>query len=357
MRMTRRDFYEILGVEKRAGVEEIKKAYRQLAMKYHPDRNAGDKDAEEKFKEAAEAYEVLSDPQKRSLYDSYGHAGLKGTDFHGFTTVEDIFSSFGDIFGDLFGFTRARQEWRRGADLRYEMTISFMESVKGSSREIEVPHQAVCRTCQGSGADPEHPPEECPSCQGRGQVIRRQGFLTIATTCRECRGEGTVVRHRCEACGGSGSLRETKKLEVKIPPGVEDGVRLLLRGEGQPGSPGGPPGDLFLDIHVEQHEYFRRQGLDIYLAYPISFPQAALGDTLEVPTLNGTRNLTIPPGTQTHTHFPLKGEGVDDGRRIGDLIVQVLVQTPEKLSGEAKKLVKKLADMEGRKKKKEWWKK
>ncbi len=351
-----KDYYKILGVERDADAEEVKKAYRRLAIKYHPDRNPGDKEAENNFKLAAEAYEVLGDPQKRNLYDLYGQAGLKGTDFHDFTSVEDVFGTFGNLFSDLFGFTSMRREWNRGEDLRYEMTLSFMEAAKGVVREIEIPTPQVCAECRGTGADPKHPPEVCDRCRGAGQVINRQGFLTISTTCRRCRGTGKILKHACSCCRGKGETEIYRKLKVSIPAGVEDGVRLRLRGEGVSGRQGGSPGDLFIDLRVEEHEYFRRQGNDILLAYPISFSQAALGSVLEVPTLNGERKLTVPAGTQTHALFRLKGEGVDDGGRVGDLVVQVLVQTPENLSVEAKKLVQRLAELEGGEKK-AWWKK
>lgn len=355
--MKQKDYYEILGVDRDTNPEDLKKAYRRLAMKYHPDRNPSDKEAEEKFKEAAAAYEVLSDPHKKRRYDMYGHAGLNGTDFHDFTNIEDIFSSFGNIFGDLFGFSRVRREWNRGEDLRYEMTISFLEAARGVKREIEVPRPEECVECGGTGADPGHPPETCERCGGTGQVIHRQGFLTVATTCRKCRGEGKVIKYKCKNCAGRGITEGTKKIDLTIPPGVEDGVRLRLRGEGQPGKNGGTPGDLFIDLRVEAHEYFKRHGNDVYLAYPITFSQAALGDTIEVPTLEGARTLKIPPGTQTHQQFRIKGEGIDDGRRIGDIVVQVLVQTPERLSREARKLMKRLAEIETGSSGTPWWKK
>lgn len=357
--MTRRDYYELLGCERGASPDEIKKAFRQMALKYHPDRNPGNREAEESFKAVAEAYEVLSDPIKRERYDRFGHEGLKGTDYHDFTNVDDIFSAFGSIFGDLLGFGRARQAWNRGADLRLELSISFLDAARGTSREIQVPRPEACSSCQGTGADPAHPPETCPTCRGRGQVLHSQGFLTISGTCRHCRGAGRIITHRCAACQGRGETETTRTLTVAIPRGVETGVRLRLRGEGMPGEKGAPPGDLYIDLVVEDHPYFRRQGRDLFVACPVSFSQAALGDTLEVPTLDGSRELEIPAGTQTHSQFRLRGEGIDDGRQQGDLVVQVIVQTPERLSGEAKKLFRQLAALDGKSRKKEkrpWWK-
>ncbi len=355
--MTQKDYYDILGVPREADQDKVKKAFRQMALKFHPDRNPGDAEAEAKFKEAAEAYEVLSDPEKRRLYDAYGHAGLKGTDFHDFGSVEDIFQSFGSIFADILGFSSMRREWHRGADLRYELELTFLEAAKGATKDIDVPRAEPCPECGGTGADPAHPPEVCRPCGGTGQVVHHQGFLTMAAPCRSCRGQGRVVRHKCSFCRGRGEKSGVKKLTVTVPPGVEEGMRLRLRGEGQPGVKGGSHGDLFIDLKVTEHEYFRRQGRDVYLAYPITFSQAALGETLEVPTLDGARKLTVPPGTQTHALFRLRGEGIDDGRAVGDLVVQVMVQTPERLSREAEKLLKRLADLEGKDSRKPFWKK
>ncbi len=354
--MTQKDYYEVLGLSRDAGPEEVKKAFRQLALKYHPDRNPGSAESEERFKTAAEAYEVLSDPHKRSLYDSYGQAGLKGTDFHDFHSVDDIFSAFGSLFGDLFGLNRARREWNRGSDLRCEMRLTFLEAARGVRRELSIPRPEVCAECRGTGADSRHPPEVCDRCRGMGQVIHQQGFLTISTTCRSCRGAGKIIRHKCSCCKGRGETESTRTLTVTVPAGVEDGMRLRLRGEGMPGGNGGPAGDLLLDLAVEEHEYFKRQGNDLYLAYPLSFTQAALGATVAVPTLDGERELKIPAGTQTHSLFHLKKEGIDDGRRIGDLVVQVLVQTPEKLGKEERKLIERLAELEAGELKQPWWK-
>jgi molecular chaperone DnaJ len=350
-----RDFYDILGIGREASAEEVKKAFRQQAMQYHPDRNPGDGEAETRFKEAAEAYEVLGDAEKRRLYDTYGRAGLKGTDYHDFTSVEDIFSAFGGMFGDLFGFGRARREPDRGSDLKYDLTVSFRESVKGARKEITIPKPEVCADCTGTGVDPAHPPEICPDCRGRGQVIRQQGFLTISTTCRKCRGNGKVVTHHCSCCKGEGLLPGEKKLTITLPAGIDNGNRLRLRGEGMPGARGGAPGDLYLDITVREHPHFRRHGEDILLAYPVTVAQAALGDELEIPTLDGSRTLDLPAGTQTHSLFRIKGEGVDVGRRIGDLVVQVLVQTPDDLGREEKKLFRKLRELEQKREKVPWW--
>ncbi len=352
-----RDFYDILGVGRDAGPEEIKKAFRQQAVKFHPDRNPGSQEAETRFKEAAEAYEALGDPEKRRLYDTYGRAGLKGTDYHDFTSVDDIFSAFGGLFGDLFGFGPTRRQPDRGADLKYDLSVSFSEAVKGARKEITIPKPDVCAECSGTGVDPAHPPETCPDCRGHGQVIRQQGFLTISTTCRKCRGNGKVVTHRCTCCKGDGLLPGEKKLTITLPAGIDDGNRLRLRGEGMPGERGGPPGDLYLDIAVQPHPHFRRHGEDILLAYPVSVAQAALGDELEVPTLDGSRKLDLPAGTQTHSVFRVKGEGVDVGRRIGDLVIQIMVQTPDDLGREEKKLYRKLRELELKREQVPWWRK
>jgi molecular chaperone DnaJ len=350
--MIKRDYYEVLEVVKTSTAEEIKKAYRQQALKYHPDRNKGDKAAEEKFKEAAEAYEVLSDPEKRQLYDRFGHAGLQQTGFTGFRDFDDIFSSFGDVFEEFFGFgTRGgrRQRVRRGADLRYDLTIDFIDAVFGREMEIELSRHETCLECSGLGTKGGSQPSICKTCGGRGQVTRSQGFFSISTTCPTCQGSGTVITDPCEKCRGVGRVLKPRKLALKIPPGVETGSRLRLQGEGEPGGPGGSPGDLYVVIGVQQHETFHRQEDDVIVAVPITFTQAALGGHVEIPTLEGPESLEIPAGTQTGKEFRISGRGVPHlrGRGRGDLRVIVYIETPTKLSKEEEELLRRLADLEG----------
>jgi len=351
--MVKRDYYDILGVSRNAAEDEIKKAYRQLALKYHPDRSPGDNEAEEKFKEASEAYEVLKDPQKRSLYDQFGHEGLKGVGFQGFTGFEEIFSSFGDIFEDLFGFSgrsrrRDRSYVHRGADLRYDLAISLREAAFGKEKEIEIDKHAHCKTCGGTGVKPGKSKQTCPGCGGRGQVSHTQGFFTISSTCSRCGGQGEIITHPCKDCRGGGMVAARKQLKVKIPAGVETGIRLKLSGEGEAGERGGPAGDLYVVLHVEPDSFFERQGNDILCQIPISFSQAALGAHIEVPTLNGHEKITIPPGTQTGQAFTIKGAGIPFLQRKGrgDEYVQVVVKTPTRLSHRQVKLFEELASME-----------
>jgi molecular chaperone DnaJ len=310
---TKRDYYEILGIGRNAKDDEIKAAYRKLALKYHPDRNPGDKEAEDQFKEAAEAYEVLRDPQKRNIYDQFGHQGLEGTGFSGFGGFEDIFSSFGDIFEDFFGFNtgrRSRSRSRRGADLRYDLKLSFMEAAFGIEKELEIEKMAVCQVCYGDGSEPGTSPETCGYCHGTGQVSRNQGFFTVRSTCPHCRGTGQLIAHPCKNCRGSGHVKESKTVSVKIPSGVDTGSRLRLTGEGEPGPAGGPSGDLYVFLHVEPHEFFARDDTDIVCQVPVSFIQAVLGDTIKIPTLNGEKKLEIPKGTQPGEIFRFRGEGI-----------------------------------------------
>jgi molecular chaperone DnaJ len=335
--MEDKDYYKILEVSRSASDDEIKKSYRKIAMQYHPDRNPGNKEAEEKFKMASEAYEVLRDPEKREIYNRYGIEGLKGTGFTGFRGFEDIFSTFGDIFEDFFGFgttQRRRTRARPGADLRYDMKITFNEAAFGKETEIEIPKMVLCEVCKGTGAKPGTTPTHCPSCKGTGQVTRSQGFFTISTTCGHCRGEGNIIQNPCKECRGHGKVRKTKKIQIKIPPGVDSGSKLRIRGEGEEGEKGGPPGDLFVFLYVEPHEFFYREGDDIICQIPISFPQAALGTEIEVPTLNGRKNLFIPKGTENGDILKIKGEGFPKLRGIGrgDQIVQIIVKTPKNLS-------------------------
>ena len=352
--MVKSDYYEILAVSRNAGEEEIKKAYRQMALKYHPDRNPGDKEAEEKFKEASEAYEVLRDPQKRSLYDQYGHEGLKGTGFSGFTGFEDIFSSFGDIFDDFFSFGfgdrrgRRRTSVRRGADLRYDLPISFRDAAFGKEMEIDIEKHEVCENCSGTGIKPGKSKQVCSHCGGRGQVTQTQGFFTISSTCPRCNGQGEIITHPCKDCKGSGVAIKPKKLKVKIPAGVETGIRLKLNGEGEAGERGGPSGDLYVVLHVEPDSFFERQGNDVLCQIPISFSQAALGAKIEIPTLNGHEKISLPPSTQTGQIFTIKGAGIPylHGRGKGDELVQVVVKTPTGLSKKQVQLFEELSSLE-----------
>ena len=347
------DYYTTLGVDRSASAEQIKKNYRKLAMKYHPDKNPGDKTAEEKFKEAAESYEVLSDPEKRDIYNRYGHEGLRGTGFQGFSGFEDIFSSFGDIFEDIFGFstgrTRSRTAARPGADLRYDLKISFMNAAFGTSIDIELEKYENCTGCGGTGATQGTEPEICPTCQGIGQVTQKSGFFSISTTCPQCRGAGRIIKNPCRTCQGTGKEKIRKSVQLKIPPGVETGSRLRLRGEGEEGEFGGPRGDLYVFIHVETHGFFERKGDDILCRIPISITQAALGATIKVPTLNGDEKIKVPKGTQYGKIFRLKGKGISHLRGFGrgDQVVQTLVEVPTNLSRKEEKVLKELAKLRG----------
>jgi molecular chaperone DnaJ len=347
----KRDYYEVLGVNRHASQEELKSAYRKLALKHHPDRNPGDKVAEEKFKEAAEAYEVLRDREKRSLYDQFGHAGLESSGFSGFGGFEDIFSSFGDIFEDFFGFgtrSRARSRIQRGADLRYDLTLSFMDAAFGTETEIDVSKLETCSECGGSGCEPGSHPENCRQCGGSGQISRSQGFFTVRTTCPSCRGHGQVIPRPCPKCRGNGRVQVAKRVSVKIPAGVDNGSRLRLSGEGEPGVYSGPPGDLYVFIHVQPHEFFERRDNDIICQVPISFIQAALGDKITVPTLDGSKTLEIPKGTQPGDVFYLHGEGIPSlrTRKRGEQIIQVTIKTPTNLSKKQEDLLREFAKLE-----------
>lgn len=348
---TKRDYYQVLGVDRNATDDEIKAKYRKLALKFHPDRNPGDKKAEENFKEAAEAYDVLRDLQKRKIYDQYGHAGLEGSGFSGFGGFDDIFSSFGDIFEDFFGFgsgRRGRSRVQRGADLRYDLTLSFMEAAFGTETEIDVQKMEVCPRCEGTASEPGTHPETCRHCQGTGQVSRSQGFFTVRTTCPHCRGTGQTIAHPCTKCQGSGQVRVSKAVSVKIPGGVDSGSKLRLTGEGAAGVYGAPPGDLYVFIHVEPHEFFKREDTHVICQIPISFVQAALGDRIAVRTLNGEQTLEIPKGTQPGDIFRFQGEGIPslrNGRR-GDQIMQVIVKTPTNLNKKQESLLREFAKVE-----------
>ncbi len=346
--MPKRDYYEVLGVSRTAEETEIKKAYRQLALQHHPDRNPGDKTAEEKFKEASEAYEVLRDPEKRGLYDRFGHEGLSRTGFSGFAGFEDIFSSFGDIFEDFFGMAGRRGRTagpRRGADFRYDLTISFMDAAQGKETEIEIDRLETCGSCKGSGAEPGSKKETCPACRGTGQVSHSQGFFTLRTTCSRCRGQGVFIPRPCPECRGAGKVKKPKKIEIKIPAGVDTGSRLKISGEGGEGERGGRRGDLYVVLHVEPHPFFERHEDDIVCQIPISFVQAALGGEIEVPTLNGTKKITVSPGTQTGEVFTLRGQGIPhvDRHGKGDQHIQLTVKVPTNLNKRQKELLKEFA--------------
>ncbi len=346
--MTKKDYYEILGVGKTATDEELKKNYRKIAMQCHPDKNPGNKQAEEKFKEAAEAYEVLSDKQKREIYDHYGHAGLSNTGFQGFSGFDDVFSNFGDIFEDVFGFGhqrgrgRTRQTARAGADLRYDLKISFLDAAFGLTTTIDLEKLYTCQECSGTGAAPGTSPSTCPTCQGRGQVIQSSGFFTISSTCPHCHGQGKFITKPCNTCRGAGKEKQRKTVELKIPAGVESGSRLRLRGEGEAGDQGGPSGDLYVFLQVEEHDFFDRSGDDIICRVPISFVQAALGATVEVPTLKENEKIKIPRGTQTGRTFRLKGKGIPhlQGYGRGDQIIEVFVQIPTELTRKQEDLLR-----------------
>ncbi|HEY3158113.1 MAG TPA: molecular chaperone DnaJ [Vicinamibacterales bacterium] len=349
----KRDYYEVLGVARTATEVEIKSAYRKLALKFHPDRNPGDKVAEDKFKEAAEAYAVLADTDKRHMYDRFGHAGLGGAATGGFdptvfTGFEDILGGLGDIFGigEMFGGQRRRGGPQRGADLRYDLEISFDESAKGVETTIQIPRQEACETCHGSGAAPGSKPQTCPQCHGRGQLRYQQGFFTVARTCGQCRGTGSIISSPCPTCRGAGRVQHQRKLTVKIPAGIATGQRLRLSGEGESGAGGGPAGDLYVVVHVQEHPFFHREGNDLFCEIPLNYPTAALGGEITIPTLEGEETFKVPEGTQSGATFRLRGRGMPDvvsGRSRGDLLVTVKVVTSKKMTKEQRKLLEQLA--------------
>ena len=346
----KKDYYELLGVSRDASEEEIKKAYRKLALQYHPDRNPEDKQSEEKFKEVSEAYQILSDAEKRAKYDQYGHAAFgDGSPFPGgfdFTAgFEDV---FGDIFGEFFG-GGARRARGRGDDLRYNLTLKFEEAVFGTEKKIKIPRHGPCETCHGSGAKAGMAPQTCPTCRGRGQVSFQRGFFSVSRTCSQCHGQGTIVKDPCGNCRGSGRLRNLHTLNVKIPGGVDTGSRLKLRNEGESAPAGGAPGDLYVVIQVEPHPIFIRENLDILCDVPISIAQATLGAEIDVPTLNGKVKMKIPAGTPSGKVFRMKGKGINDvqGYRQGDQHVRVSVETPTHLTARQKELLKEFATAGG----------
>ena len=356
--MSKRDYYEVLEIQRTATEQEIKSAYRRLAVKYHPDKNPGDKEAEEKFKEAAEAYSVLSDAEQRTRYDRFGHAGVSSSagaswGAQGFGGIEDILSDlfgFGDVFGGRTSGGSRRSAAQRGADLRYDLEITLEEAAQGMTAQLRIPRLESCETCSGTGAKPGTQPEACATCGGVGQVRYQQGFFSVARTCGACRGTGRVIKNPCGDCRGTGRVEREKQMEVKIPAGVETGSRLRLVGEGEGGTQGGPAGDLYVVIHVKEHERFERQSSNLYTSVPVTFAQAALGAEITVETLAGQQSLKIPAGTQTGTVFRLKGHGMPvlGGRGHGDLYVSVTLRTPTTLTREQRRLLEELARIEDR---------
>jgi len=349
--VSKRDYYDVLGVKRDASDQEIKSAYRKLALKFHPDRNPGDKAAEEHFKEAAEAYSVLADDDKRARYDRFGHAavsgassGAAGFDPTIFAEFDDIFGSLGDLFG--FGGGRRRGGPQRGADLRYDLEISFEQSATGTETAVQIPRRESCETCRGSGSAPGTQPAACPQCRGTGQLRYQQGFFTVARTCGQCRGAGRVITKACPTCHGEGSIEHLRKLTVKIPAGIATGQRLRLTGEGEAGALGGPPGDLYVVIAVQEHSFFQRDGNDLLCQIPVNFTTLALGGEIKVPLVSGEREtLKVPEGTTTGSLFRVRGKGIPDvsGRGRGDLLVTVQAITPRKLSKDQRKLLEQLA--------------
>lgn len=351
--MADRDYYEILGVERGASVDDIKSAYRKLALKYHPDRNKNDKTAEEKFKEATEAYEVLSDPEKRQAYDRYGKAGVDGMGGQGFgyrayTDFSDIFGDIGDIFSEFFGGGagyRSQGGVRRGSDLRYNVEISLEEAAEGKEIKVEIPRNEACEDCGGSGAAKGSRPQICPLCQGSGQVRTTQGFFSVTTTCPQCRGNGKIIKDPCRSCNGQGVKEKRRTLSIRIPPGVETGSRLKVSGEGETGPNGGPPGDLYVVTHIKRHATFERQGNDLVVIANIAVTTALAGGEIDVPLIDGKKaKLKIPAGTQSNQIFRLKGKGMPmmGGRGRGDQHVIIHVLIPKSLNGRAKDLIKEL---------------
>lgn len=353
--MSKRDYYEVLSVSRTATEQEIKSAYRRLAVKYHPDKNPGDAEAEDKFKEAAEAYSILSDAEQRRRYDNFGHAGVSSSGggaswgAPGFGGIEDI---LGDLFGfgDVFGGGRGgrRSAAQRGADLRYDLEITLEEAAAGMTAQLRIPRLETCEKCKGNGAAEGTQPESCQTCSGSGQVRYQQGFFSVARTCTACRGTGRIIKTPCDGCRGTGRVEKERTMEVKIPAGVETGSRLRIAGEGESGTQGGATGDLYVVIHVKEHEQFERQGSNLYSSVPITFAQAALGSEVTVPNLDGQQQLKIPAGTQTGTVFRLKGQGIPvlGGRGRGDLFVSVTVVTPTTLTREQRRLLEQLAEVE-----------
>ena len=351
----KRDYYEVLGVRRDVSEKDLAQAYRQLAIKFHPDSHPGDEEATLRFKEAAEAYEVLSDPEKRARYDRYGHAGIDapGAGAH-FTDVEDIFEAFGDIFGggifgEMFGGgRRGGRRRRRGADIKCEITLDLEEAARGLTKTVSFDRSAACETCHGSGSRPGSSPQPCRRCGGHGQVVQSAGILRVQTTCPTCHGMGNVISDPCQDCRGRGYVANKVQREVAVPAGIDDGMRVRLTGEGEPSPDGGPPGDCYCFIHVREHALFKRDGHNLYVQLPITYTQAALGATLEIPTLEGRDELKMPPGTQSGEVFQIRQRGMPDPRshRVGDLLVQIYVDVPKKLSAKQEQLLRELAETE-----------
>jgi len=360
--MSKPDYYEFLGVEKDASEREIKKAYRKAAMEYHPDQNPDDPEAERKFKLASEAYDVLTDPEQRRIYDQFGHEGLEQNagagggrggrrgGGPGFSSIDEVFDEFGDIFGDVFGFGgrgRGRGGRQRGADLRYDLEIEFEEAAFGTTKTVELPKHVECEDCGGSGAKPGTSPVECSACGGAGQVRHSQGFFTLTSSCPQCNGEGEIIREKCRECGGQGVIEQTREVSVEVPAGVDDGTRLRLRGEGQSGEQGGRSGDLYVFLHVQPSDTFRREGTDLHLDVDISFIQAILGCEIEIPTLEETRDLTVQPGTQHGDTIRLRNEGIQNvrGTSRGDLVAHIRIEIPTDLTDEQRELLEEYAEI------------
>lgn len=348
---SKRDYYEVLGVARTASDGDIAAAYRKLAIKYHPDSNGDNPEAVDRFKEAAEAYEVLRDPEKRSRYDQYGHAGVEGMAPH-FGGVEDIFEAFNDmfgggVFGDLFGGRRGRRQ-RRGNDIRCRVELELEEAAKGAAKTVSFTRPKKCDVCAGSGARPGSSREKCRRCGGHGQIVQQAGILRVQTICPSCQGAGAVIADPCEGCRGNGYVADRVKLEVHIPAGVDDGMQVRVSGEGEPSPNGGPNGDVYCVVSIAKHRLFQRDGKHLLLQFPITYSQAALGATLEAPTLEGPTPLEIPPGTQSGEVFRLRGKGMPDphGGRVGDLVVQVVIETPKKLTPRHEELLRELAELE-----------
>ena len=346
---SKRDYYEVLSVKRDASDGQISSAYRKLAVKYHPDSNPGDADAVEKFKEAAEAYEVLSDAEKRARYDRFGHQGVEqmgGAQFH---DVEDIFEAFGDIFSEMFGGQRrGGRRVRRGADVRADVTLDLEEAAKGITKSVEFNRNKACETCKGSGSKPGSQRASCRRCNGHGQIVQSAGILRVQTTCPTCHGAGSVITDPCEACRGRAYVQERAKLDVTIPAGIDDGMRVRLAGYGEPSPDGGPPGDCYCFVKVRKHKLFQREGAHLILQMPITYSQAALGAKIEVPTLQGPHELTLPPGTQSGEVFRVRGRGLADprGGATGDLHVQTYIEVPKKLTPNQERLLREMAEVE-----------
>jgi len=355
--MAKRDYYEVLGVGKNASADDIKRSYRRMAMKYHPDKNPGDKKAEANFKECAEAYEVLSDAEKRRRYDQFGHDGLRGAGMHDFSrmNVEDIFSMFGfeDFFSGIFGGRRRssrRAGPTRGYDLETAVELTLNDIAKGAEKTIEFTRQDICGECNGNGCAKGSKPGRCPICGGRGQVARGGGFFQMVSTCRQCGGSGQVITNPCRKCKGTGRMPKKRIVNIKIPPGVHEGQGIRVASEGEPGKGGGPRGDLYCYVRIKRHEFLQRDGNNLIAVVPISFTQAALGTTVDVPSLNGTQGLKIPPGTQYGSVFRIKGQGLPDirTRRTGDQLVQITIETPVKLNAKQEELLREFAKNENK---------